>query len=82
MALGRRELGRREVVRRTLRARRAAVDLSQLAVAERLGIPEKRYWRIENGYDLPNDRECVDLAKLLKVDVSELPWQAVEAKAS
>ena len=74
-------VGKRELVRRGLKALRATVGLSQLAVAERMGIPEKRYWRIENGYDDPSDAERARLAKTLKVDESALPWQQ-EAKAS
>jgi transcriptional regulator with XRE-family HTH domain len=77
------KVGRRETVRRTLKSFRATVGLSQLAVAERMGIPEKRYWRIENGYEEPSDSERGKLAKALKVDDAALPFAAhVEAQAS
>jgi transcriptional regulator with XRE-family HTH domain len=76
------KVGRRETVRRGLRSLRATVALSQMAVAERLGIPEKRYWRIENGYDDPSESEIVALAKVLKVDADSLPFPQDEARAS
>jgi len=69
------KIGRRETVRRALKALRATAGLSQLAVAERLGITEKRYWRIENGYDVPTDSECTRLAKVLSVSEDALPWR-------
>ena len=68
-------VGRRETIRRTLKSLRATVGLSQLAVAERIGIPEKAYWRIENGYDDPTPKEIDRLTKALKVaEPSRLPW--------
>lgn len=74
------KIGRRETIRRSLKALRATVGLSQLAVAEKLGIPEKRYWRIENGYDkLPSDLRP-RLAGLLKVTEDTLrPEQLAKA---
>lgn len=75
------ERGWREARKRTLKSLRAAVGLSQLAAAERMEISERHYWRIENGYDDPTDGERVKLARLLKVEVSALPFE-MEAKAS
>lgn len=69
-------VGRRETIRRALKSLRATVGLSQLAVAERMGIPEKAYWRIENGYDDPTSLEITKLAKVLKVAANALPWPA------
>lgn len=74
-------LRRREQIRRTLRTLRATVGLSQLAVARKIGVPERRYWQIENGYEDPTDTEISKLAKLLKVEEVALPWPAF-AKAS
>jgi transcriptional regulator with XRE-family HTH domain len=45
-----------------------------LTVAERLRISEKRYWRIENGFDTPTSNEVVTLARLFKVETSDLPF--------
>lgn len=74
--------GRRETVRRALKSLRANAGLSQLDVAERLGIPEKRYWRIENGYDEPDDEAFLNrLAKTLRVERAALPFDAL-AQAS
>ena len=73
---------RRETQRRTLKSLRSTVGLSQLAVAERMGMPEKRYWRIENGYDLPDDKTISKLARVLKVATEALPWPSVMEKAS
>lgn len=73
------KIGRRETNRRILKALRATAGLSQLAVAERLGIPEKRYWRIENGYDdIPSDLRA-PLARLLKVPDEGLPAPMAQA---
>lgn len=67
-------LGRQGSIRRSMRTLRAAVGLSQLAVATKLEMSERRYWRIENGYDDPTDLERTRLAKLLKVTEDALPW--------
>lgn len=76
-------LSKRETVRRALRTLRATVGLSQLAVSEQLGIPEKRYWRIENGYERLSDQALrAKLARVLNVQASELPAEHEEAKAS
>lgn len=77
-----RERGWREARKRALKSLRATVGLSQLAVSEQIGITERHYWRIENGYDDPTDRERARLAKVLKVDESTLPFEALEARAS
>lgn len=77
-----RERGWREARKRSLKALRAAVGLSQLAVAEAIEITERHYWRIENGYDQPTDRERARLARVLKVAESALPFQTLEAQAS
>lgn len=76
------QLGWRGRRRRALRSLRATVGLSQLAVSELLGIPEKRYWRIENGYEDPSESERRKLAKALKVNDADLPFETVEARAS
>jgi transcriptional regulator with XRE-family HTH domain len=68
------KLGRREGIKRALKAFRATAGLSQMAVAERVGMTERHYWRIENGYDEPTASERTKLAKLLKVTINELPW--------
>lgn len=70
-------------MRRALKALRATAGLSQLDVAEQMGIPEKRYWRIENGYDEPkDDAERRKLARALRVEEAALPFIALEARAS
>lgn len=47
-----------------------------------MGISERHYWRIENGYDHPTESERARLAKVLKVEVTALPALALEARAS
>lgn len=69
-------------MRRGLRALRATVGLSQLAVSEQLGIPEKRYWRIENGYEQPSPSERARLAKALRVDESALGFEVATERAA
>ena len=76
------KVGHRETVRRSLKALRASAGLSQLDVAERIGVPEKRYWRIENGYDDPKPGEVAKLAKTLKVAEDTLPFPAAMEQAS
>lgn len=68
------QLRRRAAIRRALRTFRATVGLSQMAVAERVGVSERRYWFIENGYKDPTDAEVAKLAKVLKTDTGKLPW--------
>lgn len=68
----------REHVRRQLKALRAVVGLSQRGIAATTGISESRYWRIENGYDDPTDRERSKLAKTLKVVEADLPFTVLE----
>jgi transcriptional regulator with XRE-family HTH domain len=68
---------RKEQAKRRLVAARALAGLSQIDTAAKAGMPLTRYWRIENGYDEPTQRERERLARALSADESAL-W----AKAS
>lgn len=60
-----------------LRVLRAEKKLSQLDVATHTDIKEYRYWRIENGYEIPSEDERARIAKALDVEVSALEPQTV-----
>lgn len=53
-----------------LRVLRAQQRLSQMEVAAELGCGHNRYWRIENGFQVPTDDEVKKLEKLLKVPLA------------
>lgn len=62
-----------------LRVLRAEKGWSQLDTAIKAGIKEYRYWRIENGYEIPTSTERATLARMFKVndsDVFQLPVSA------
>lgn len=63
--------------RNRLRVLRAEKGLSQLDTAIKANIKHYRYWRIENGYEIPTDLERARLAKTLAVLVTDLEPQAV-----
>ena len=66
-----------------LRVIRAERGISQLDLALKIGLSPNRYWRIENGYTQPTQRELDRLAASLKVSGAELGIVAgVEEKAS
>lgn len=59
-----------------LKVLRAEKRLSQLDTAIKAGIKEYRYWRIENGYEVPTPAERAALAKVFRVadaDVFQFP---------
>lgn len=60
-----------------LRVLRAEKGLSQLDTAIATEIKQYRYWRIENGYEIPSDDERAALAKVLGVDIDALEPKAV-----
>ncbi len=63
---------KKQFMRRQFRAYRAAADLSQIDVARALGVTERRYWLIENGYADATPDETKSLAKLFKVQPDQL----------
>ncbi len=52
-----------------LRVLRAERRLSQMDVAAHLGCGHNRYWRIENGFQVPTDDEERQLAKLFNTSI-------------
>jgi transcriptional regulator with XRE-family HTH domain len=68
---------KRQELRRRLKSLRAGLELSQLELAERAGISQSKYWRIENGYDTPTSDELKALAKALRIDASQISQEAV-----
>jgi len=64
-----------------LKVLRASANLSQLDTAIEAGIPQHRYWLIENGYREPTPDERSTLAKIFKVAESEV-FQTPAAEAT
>lgn len=62
-----------------LKVLRAGRGLSQLDTSIKSGIKEYRYWRIENGYEVPTPDERATLAKLFDVAESEVFIDQVSA---
>lgn len=63
--------------RNRLRVLRAAKSLSQLDTALKANIKHYRYWKIENGYEIPSEAERARLAKVLGVPADNLESQAI-----
>lgn len=55
-----------------LKVLRAGKNLSQLDTSIKSGIKHYRYWRIENGYEVPTPKERDDLAHVFGVDQSDV----------
>jgi transcriptional regulator with XRE-family HTH domain len=60
-----------------LKALRAERDLSQLDLSTKTHIKEYRYWRIENGYVVPTDRERMLIARALRVPERDVFPEAI-----
>lgn len=58
--------------RNRLRVLRAEREITQMDLALKAGFSRDRYWRIENGYETPTDRERARLARALGVQVDDL----------
>lgn len=58
--------------RNRLRVLRAERGITQIDLAIKAGVAQSAYWRIENGYDIPSDAVQARLARVLKVEISEL----------
>ncbi len=63
--------------RNRLRVLRAGKGLSQLDTSLKANIKHYRYWRIENGYEIPTEQERTRLAKVLGVDTDHLESAAI-----
>jgi len=63
--------------RNRLRVLRADKGLSQLDTSIKAKIKHYRYWRIENGYEIPSQEERTRLAKVLGVTTDNLEPQAI-----
>lgn len=51
--------------------------MSQRKTAKLAGIAFDRYWRIENGYQVPTISEALNIARVLKTDVPSLGFEQV-----
>jgi transcriptional regulator with XRE-family HTH domain len=68
--------------RNRLKVLRAERAVTQMDLALAAGLSRDRYWRIENGYDYPTDRERARLAKALRVTPADLGIPELTARAS
>jgi transcriptional regulator with XRE-family HTH domain len=59
-------------ITKRLRTLRAGADLSQIETAQRAGLKEYRYWRIESGYSTPSDDEIAALETVFDLRGGEL----------
>ena len=73
---------RRAAIRRFYKQARFAVDKIQLEVEALARLNSGQFWKIENGFTFPNDKERERLAKVLKVNEADLPAEQPVAKAS
>ena len=64
---------RRDEIRRTYRGFRAAADKTQMEMTAQARIEVGRYWKIENGWLWPEPDERVRIARVLRVNESDLP---------
>lgn len=67
-----------------LKVLRAERDLSQLDTALKAGIPQHRYWLIENGYREVTSEERAKLAGVFAVDEDAVfpPTDAIESPSA
>ena len=59
-------------ITKRLRTLRAGADLSQIETAQRAGLKEYRYWRIESGYTAPSDDEIAALERVFELQPGAL----------
>lgn len=62
----------RTLVQRRFRMLRTSVGKSQLEVEHLAELPRGKYWRIENGYDVPTPDERKRLARVLEVSEAKV----------
>lgn len=55
-----------------LKVLRAEHRITQMDLAQRLGMGRDRYWRIENGYETPTSDEAARMAKAFRVQIDDL----------
>jgi transcriptional regulator with XRE-family HTH domain len=75
-------VNKRAAIRRSYRLLRIKADKTQLEVETLARLDSGRYWKIENGVVMPKPEEAEALARVLRVDVSDLPTVSDEARAS
>jgi transcriptional regulator with XRE-family HTH domain len=64
---------KRADIRKRYRALRVNVEKTQLQVETQARLDSGRYWKIENGVADPTAEERERIARVLRVDPSELP---------
>lgn len=73
---------RRAAIRRFYKSARIAVDKTQIEVETLARLNAGQFWKIENGFSFPDDKERERLAKVLRVADADIPAEHLEAKAS
>lgn len=61
-------------MKRLLRVARAEKDISQLELATRAGLSQKKVWGIENGYRLASLSERLAIAYALDMSIDAIKW--------
>ena len=61
-------------MKRLLRVARAEKDISQLELATRAGLSQKKIWSIEHNYRLASDEERLAIADALGMTVADIKW--------
>lgn len=54
------------------KARRKGLNLKQASVAARVGIGQPKYSQIETGRQLPDEREAVEIARVLRIPLEDV----------
>jgi transcriptional regulator with XRE-family HTH domain len=72
--------GKRSDIRKRYRALRVGADVAQWEVEAVARLGKGRYWKIENGVIAPTEDERKAIARVLRVEPSDLPF--CEAVAS
>ena len=61
-------------MKRLLRVARAEKDISQLELATRAGLSQKKVWSIEHNYRVPSDEERLAIADALGMSITAIQW--------
>mgnify|MGYP001614893544 FL=1 len=60
--------------KRSLRVARAEYDISQIDLAIRAGLSQRKVWAIENGYRTASTDEQAALAAVMGLSVRAIAW--------
>ena len=61
-------------MKRLLRVARAEKDISQIELATRAGLSQKKIWSIEHNYRVPSLAERLAIVGALGMSVADIKW--------